>query len=482
MSTFEIPSFGRRAALSLIAGSTAGSAISSLLGKAETAVAPSGMSTAEFELAIAKEVRAGGPRISSAAPVGQTRQANTGRSIVGVFPNAVLAISSYGLAQNENSSIGPAHWVGKNLPPEAASKAENAGHVAVILFKGMYYMQILRQDNSLPIVVRAKPALGTSAFVWSEPLITGARGSAIISTALSADDQFIYWGEYGDASEGPSVYRSANGTDWERVLGPGGFTSRHVHAIAADPYNPGHVWMTTGDAGSSGWVYYSTDYGATWVKPRFGAMQAWQAVQISFDSDWIYFASDVTTGLVVYKADKSAHTPRWHAKESHRYMAVPNGLPSRRITDLQLVKGSNKLSSISAKFSALDIGSRIRTEGQDFIPIDTYIQAVESPTVAYVYSSKSATATVNTARAILGGETWGVMPYYGAVDPDTGIYYFVGFNGASGGNVNGLFAVWPDGKVILLDFLPAYPDARVFISKERNCVLVYGFWRPLLSI
>ncbi|MCW2132875.1 hypothetical protein [Arthrobacter sp. VKM Ac-2550] len=427
----------------------------------------------------ASAIKAADKRVSSAQAMGQTQQANTGKMIIGVFPEAVIAVNQYGLSQNENTQLNPLNWVAKNLPADAQTDIASMGHVSMVKFQGIYYMQIMRTDG-LPMIVRASPKAGTAQFEWSAPLLIGEAGSNIISTALACDDQYIYWGDYGDTVAGPSVYRSINGAHWDRVLGPGGFTGRHVHAIEVDPYNPGHVWMTTGDANSAGYVYYSTDYGLTWQKPAFGANQAWQAVQISFDEDWIYFASDSTVHLVVYKIDRETHTPRWHGKNSHRYMPVPGGLPSRRITDLTTTQGSNKITSATANFTALDVGTRIRTEGQDIVPIDTYIQSVQDATTAFVYSSKAATLTTTTGRAVIGGEHWGVMPYYGAIDPVNGVYYFVAFNGSSGGNVNGLFAVLPDGSVILLDFLPAYPDARVYVSNDRGRVFVYGFWRPLL--
>ena len=421
------------------------------------------------------------PRIAITSPQPQvaTSQAVTGRNIIGIFPSALLSYNTFGLSQSEDNGT---TWVAKNLPTEAPTSAATAGHAKVILFKGQYYFQFLKSADSLPVVVRASPVSGNGNFTWSAPLLTGSSGSQIISTGLASDANYIYFGEYGDPSAGPSVWRSSDGTSWVKVLGPGVFAQRHIHGLFPDPYNLGHVYLTAGDAGSSGYNYRSVDHGATWVKlpGALGSNQAWQAVQVSFDEDWIYFGPDTTANMSVFKADRETLTPRWHAKQSHRYLPVPQGLSSRRITDLNTTSGSPTITSATAGFTSADVGSRIRTVGQNIIPIDAYIATVTNATTATLYASKAATANGTTTTAILGGEAWGAMAYYGAVDPDTGIYYFVSINGAAGGNVDGLFAVLPDGTLTLLDILTTSPDGMVTIANGR--VYVRGFWRPLLAM
>jgi len=418
-------------------------------------------------------------RISSPQPQIATSQAVTGRNIVGIFATALLSYNTFGLSQSED---GGTTWVAKNLPAEAPTSAASAGHAKAVLFKGNYYFQFLKSADSLPAIVRAAPVAGNGNFSWSAPLLTGSAGSNIISTGIAADDSYIYWGEYGDPTAGPSLWRSPDGTTWTKVLGPGTFALRHVHGIFPDPFNAGHVYLTAGDAGSAGYNYRSTNYGATWapLPGSLGTNQAWQSVQVSFDADWIYFGPDTTANMSVFKADRATLTPRWHAKQSHRYLPVPQGLSSRRISDLTTTSGSATITSATANFTSADVGSRIRTVGQNIIPIDAYIATVSNSTTATVFASKAATAAGTTTTAILGGEAWGAMAYYGAVDPATGIYYFVSINGAAGGNVDGLFAVLPDGTISLLDILTTSPDGMVTIANGR--VHVRGFWRPLLAM
>lgn len=67
---------------------------------------------------------------------------------------------------------------------------------------------------------------------------------------------------------------------------------------------------------------------------------------------------------------------------------------------------------------------------------------------------------------IFGGESWGVMCYYGGVDLITGVYYFVSINGTAGGNVDGLFAYFPNGTITLLYITS--PDARILIDTAHG--------------
>ncbi|WP_175317706.1 hypothetical protein [Pseudarthrobacter sp. C4D7] len=418
-------------------------------------------------------------RLSSPQPQQATSQAPSGRAIVGIFGSTLLSWSSFGLSQSENSGT---TWTSKALPADVPTSAATAGAGWVVLFKGNYYLQAKKTSDGLPGIFRAAPVTGATDFTWSTSLLNGSTGSNIISTALAADANYIYWAEYGDPATGPSVWRSPDGTTWTKVLGPDTFAARHVHGIFPDPYNPGHVWLSCGDAGSAGYHYRSTNYGATWtiIPGDLGTNQAWQAVQVSFDADWIYFGPDTTSNFSAFKADRATLTPRWTGKQSHRYLPVPAGLPSRRITDLTTTSGSATITSATAAFTSADVGSRIRTTGQNTIPIDACIASVTNATTAAVYSSKAATVTGSTTTAILGGGAWGAMAYYGAVDPATGIYYFVSINGVAGGNVDGLFAVLPDGTLTLLDILTTSPDGKVTIDSGK--VYVRGFWRPTLAL
>ena len=92
-----------------------------------------------------------------------------------------------------------------------------------------------------------------------------------------------------------------------------------MHAIAPDPYNPGHVYMTMGDGGAREWMR-STDYGATWV--NLSISSTWQAVQISFSKDWVWGAGDSQNGHIIL-LDRETCTPRMGTLGSIKNMAVP---------------------------------------------------------------------------------------------------------------------------------------------------------------
>lgn len=196
----------------------------------------------------------------------------------------------------------------------------------VVTFKGYLYCVAKTTTDNLVKVFRALPADGNNAFGWSSPLLVLTSGSnQILFTAFDSDNSYIYIGEYGDPVGGPSIYRSADGTTWEKTYGQDSGI-RHIHAIKSDPYNAGHVWFTCGD-GINKSIQKSTDYGATWqiVVP----LPAWQGVQISFDENWVYVAGDSAKGTYIV-IDRATNTPRMAAQNYHAHIAVPAGAAGDR--------------------------------------------------------------------------------------------------------------------------------------------------------
>ncbi|MGO4186345.1 hypothetical protein [Pseudarthrobacter sp. TAF60_1] len=219
--------------------------------------------------------------VASQRPMEATKQAPSGRGVIGMADsgNTLLGWNTFGLAQSDNAGT---TWIGCNVPTDVASSSSSVGKAAAVQFKGNWYLQALKISDGLPSLFRATPFAGAGNFTCSGPLITGVTGSTIFSTALDADAQYVYWGEYGDPVGGPSIYRSPDGTTWTQVLGPGGMAGgRHVQGISVDPYNTGHVYAALGDATSTTYMARSTDYGATWaaLPGALGTSQAYQSCQ-----------------------------------------------------------------------------------------------------------------------------------------------------------------------------------------------------------
>jgi hypothetical protein len=158
-------------------------------------------------------------------------------------------------------------------------------------------------------VWRAPLADGDTPFQWvATPLSAQDFTSAKSGTQFTHDERYLYPGEYGNPPNGPNLYRSLDGTTWETVFSKAdqlaaiGRTARHIHAVAVDPYNAGHVYFTTGDFGvlTGAALWRSTQGGdpGTWeVVPPTGR---YQSSQISFDADTIWLAADnhVDTAVV----------------------------------------------------------------------------------------------------------------------------------------------------------------------------------------
>jgi hypothetical protein len=414
-------------------------------------------------------------RLTTTSPRPQLTQLAGGGVYINVESTKFHSYDIFGIYQIESltdTQQGSA-WTPKGIP---AGTVTNSGFPKLVLFKGNYYGQF--KASGVSGIYRAAPVANPTAFSWSAALATQVSGADTIMTGLATDGVALLWAEYGDPVGGPSLRRSTDGTTWTTVVGPLS-TSRHMHGVYPDPYIAGHWVLTVGDAGCPGYTYESFDSGATWalMAGPVGATQAWQTVQVSFSATAIYFASDASS-LVAFKVPRSTGVPEWISTTFAGNTPVPGGLPARRITDLATTSGSNTATSATAAFTANDVGALVRTIGQNFVQIGTYIQAVTNGTT--VVLSKPATTSRSGAEAVISGEIFGAAAYYGAVDPATGIFYFGAVNGAIGGNTGGLFALYPGGRVELLDVLPTQPLGQVFIA--NGSVYVQGFSRPLLAI
>lgn len=412
--------------------------------------------------------------VSTAAPRAQMTQLFAGSLYANVEPTLYHAFNGWSIFQSEDiTNTSGSAWTDKTLPSGVSGGAP-AGFVKMVKFKGNYYMQAMA--SGVAGIYKAAPVANPGTFTWSSPVKTGVTGATIIMTGLACDASYLYWVEYGDPSGGPNLYRSADGTTWTKPLGPV-LGARHLHGVFPDPYVPGQIWVTGGDTNPE--MYVSPDYGITWapVTGIVGTSQAYQCVQLSFTPNYVYAGSDASSWSA-YRFDRATFTPKWVSPQFHGNIAVPGGAPGRRVTDLVTTGASATVTSATAAFTAADVGATIRTAGQDLIPMGSYIQSVTNSTT--VVMTKVSTNTGSGLGATISGELFGQTAYYGAIDPTTGIYYAAALNGGVGGQVGGLFAIYPDGRMTLIETLTDSPDGNMTIS--GGYIYVRGFRRPTLSL
>ncbi len=131
--------------------------------------------------------------------------------------------------------------------------------------------------------------------------------AAVYITGPSSTPYFL-WAEYSiDTPETLSIIRvQANAGTFERVLNVSTTDIRHFHSLDADPYNPGHLYATTGDNNTNVRWYKSEDYGTSWTEIANGS-QAYRTLRISFTEDYIYWASDgyIDGYARLYRASRS---------------------------------------------------------------------------------------------------------------------------------------------------------------------------------
>jgi hypothetical protein len=221
---------------------------------------------------------------------------------------------------------------------------------------------------------------GDAPFEWTAtPLPSQPSTSAKSGTQLANDDTYLYAGEYGEPANGPNLYRSLDASSWETVFSGAdqvaliGRTARHIHAVAADPFNSGHVYVTTGDfgvqTGAALWRSTASGDPGTWEVVL--ATGLYQSSQISFAADTIWLAGDnhVDTAVVIDRATMTAAP----ASPTHHYeIPVPGGAPGDAYYRIASHGAVDAGSGIYYCVTTTDIGN---TEGM------FAIQSVGSPVV-----------------------------------------------------------------------------------------------------
>ena len=390
-------------------------------------------------------------------------------------PGSIVQSDDYGATFSSSAAT----VTGKTLP-----SGVSAGNIAsVVEFGG--YVYIYGTDGTsfgawrTPVV-----AQGSDFGAWSGKLFTMPSGTAALShisffASNWGSGDALYACAYGDPTPTgrPVIKKSTDGTTWTTIWT--GSSVRHVHHMNWDPYRPGHLWLTVGD-GIANCVLRSTDYGATFTAVL--APAGWQAVQISFDANYVWFARD-SLRASVFLVDRDTLTARAGSTNYHHYIAPPTsaGVGYRAFTDLVATAGSATVTSDTAAFAAPDKGRYLSIEG--ILPPLTYILTVNSATSVTVNKTALSNKSAGFANtAYLSGNMFLANAFFGVVDPDTGIWYQAAVDTSGAGQIFGLFYMREaGGQLAVLDpGSPSYGIGRAPIL-YGNYLWIGNYRYPRLS-
>lgn len=351
------------------------------------------------------------------------------------------------------------------LPADVSSGSQVA---RVVRFGASVYCYAVNDGGAARVYRSQPPSAGTVAWTAVKTTAgTGVLGQALDFSLWSDAGNYLFAAEYADPPGGPQVWRSSDGTTWASVLGPVSGL-RHFHAVACDPYAPGHVYLTAGD-GNGKVLYRSTDSGATWT--LLVTNNRWQAVQISFSPEWVWFAGD-DQSVTVWVADRSTpFTPLVASSNHHRNIAVPGGGGGRGpFSDGVLTGSSATFTSATAAFTSADVGRFVRFDAGQGPAISNdngvWITAVANATT--VTLNKTAGGNQTARRFWIDGDTFYRTALSGCVDPDTGIYYCIAADSTSGGTRCGLFYLPRVGsRIELLEPYQSDTPGQVFLRNGR---------------
>lgn len=327
----------------------------------------------------------------------------------------------------------------KGMPADANHFELALAGLRLVRLGGYVYGVFRDKNDTLFKVYRAAVTPNIAdLFVWEGPLLTLRDGATCASYGIDSDGSTLLLGEYDNPVDGvgnpaASIYRTVDGITWVSVF-TGGADTRHVHAVAFDTNAAGEAWATLGD-GSGPIILHSTDSGATWSTVTSDPL--WQSGQIDFAADHVLFASDrvgATADAYIRATGELRHASyNWHG-------AIPVPQRAMRATtfyDAETTSGSTTLTSATADFTAVDDNHPIR--GQN-IPASTTIASVTNSTTVELSQAATATASGGIFTVDRDRNEWFGLALYGAVDPDSGVYYCVANSGGDG-NAMGLFAL-----------------------------------------
>jgi hypothetical protein len=344
------------------------------------------------------------------------------------------------------------------------------------------YIYTVLEDSTAPgtyKVYRAADVATGSTLTWDAgPVFTmPANTHANVRSCFNAGTQNLFLGTYtGMGNDVAKVYRSPDGITWTEVLDVPG--AHHVHCVAEDPYNAGHVYAALGDNASPVCIAKSTDHGLSWstLVDGVGNANAWQSVQLSFSPMWVWAAGDrIGLSAMVFGRDGSG--PYNASRNWHWNTAVPGGAGARTVTDLATTNTSTTVTSATAAFTSRDVGRLVVASG---VPDKAWISAFTNSTT--VTMSAASTATASGVTATIGGDRYHQIGYWGAVDPATESFYLVANDTSAAGNRRGVFFLpQVGGDLELFEADPLNGVAEVFAGNgfmwtgERK-------WKPIASV
>ena len=162
---------------------------------------------------------------------------------------------------------------------------------------------VVRDASGNRDVLRSTDSSGTS--FGSTPVLDLPPGAELHdSNSWTQVNGAVYIGQYG---AGPPVdlWRSTDDGQTFSVVWQG-TNADEIHAVQADTYVPGRIWIMTDGAEAhllGTVVGYSDDGGATWTWVTDGSYTESRVVDLMFDSNAVYWGSDspdVPAGLFRY--------------------------------------------------------------------------------------------------------------------------------------------------------------------------------------
>jgi PKD repeat protein len=151
-------------------------------------------------------------------------------------------------------------------------------------------LAVVVDPSGIRHIVRAPDQTGSSfASTYSLTFPAGARLHSAQSWVET--NGAIYVSEYGDPAPPIVLWKSTDdGRTFSVVYSR--TDARHYHAVEADPYQAGRIWLTVGDSGTQPRIGYSDDGGTTFTWITQVTYPQSRALTLMFTPAAVYWGSD----------------------------------------------------------------------------------------------------------------------------------------------------------------------------------------------
>lgn len=147
-------------------------------------------------------------------------------------------------------------------------------------------------DNLVIIFCNRKIILSNTDFSKFKLVDVPIRSFQLMDHSICVTGKYVYYGEYfpNKSRDNVQIYRSEDGSNWNKIFSFRRGSIKHIHVIQEDPYD-NKIWFSTGDSDEESKLGF-TDYDFSNITFVGMGDQTWRTLEFLFKKDKVYWGMD----------------------------------------------------------------------------------------------------------------------------------------------------------------------------------------------